>query len=48
MVPDRIHRIKNNGMSPQLGEYYIIRLDAGEQEEKVILKTLAVTDKIEE
>lgn len=46
--PDRIHRIKNNGMSPQLGEYYIIRLDAGEQEEKVILKTLAVTDKIEE
>lgn len=46
--PNRIRRIKNNGMSPKLGEYYIIRLDAGEEEEKVILKTLAVTNKVEE
>lgn len=50
--PERTYRIKNDHnnpeTSPKLGEYYIIRLDAGEEEEKVILKTLAVTDKIEE
>ena len=50
--PERTYRIKNDRnnpeTSPKLGEYYIIRLDAGEKEEKVILKTLAVTDKVEE
>lgn len=50
--PERIYRIKNDHnnpeTSPKLGEYYIIRLDAGEEEEKAILKTLAITDKVEE
>lgn len=43
--PDRIHRIKNNSASPQLGEYYIIRLDAGEEEEPYSLRTVALTEK---
>ena len=29
----RTYRIKNNGQAPQLGEYYIITLDAGEEPE---------------
>ena len=31
--PNRTYRIKNNGQAPQLGEYYIITLDAGEEPE---------------
>lgn len=31
--PIRTYRIKNNGQAPQLGEYYIITLDAGEEPE---------------
>ena len=31
--PTRTYRIKNNGQAPQLGEYYIITLDAGEEPE---------------
>lgn len=50
--PERTYRIKNDlnnpETSPKLGEYYIIRLDAGKEEEKVILKSLVVTDKVEE
>lgn len=43
--PERTYRIKNNGSSPQLGEYYIIRLDAGAEEEKYSLKSIALTEK---
>lgn len=50
--PERTYRIKNDHnnpeTSPKLGEYYIIRLDAGKEEEKVILKSLVVTDRVEE
>lgn len=48
--PERTYRVKNDRnnpeTSPKLGEYYIINLDAGEQEEKISLRTLALTDKI--
>lgn len=43
--PERTYRIKNNGSSPQLGEYYIIRLDAGAEEEAYSLKSIALTEK---
>ena len=50
--PERTYRIKNDlnnpETSPKLGEYYVIRLDAGKEEEKVILKSLVVTHKVEE
>lgn len=46
--PERTYRLKNDGVSPKLGEYYIIRLDAGEKEEAYSLRTVAVTDKVEE
>lgn len=50
--PERTYRVKNiqnnPATSPVLGEYYIIRLDAGEQEEKLTLKTFALTDKVKE
>lgn len=42
--PERTYRLKNNGSSPKLGEYYIIRLDAGEEEE-ASLKSIALTEK---
>lgn len=42
--PERTYRLKNNGSSPMLGEYYIIRLDAGEKEE-ASLKSIALTEK---
>ena len=31
--PTRVYRIKNKEQAPQLGEYYIITLDAGEEPE---------------
>lgn len=50
--PERTYRVKNDRKNPEtspvLGEYYIIRLDAGEQEERISLKTWALTDKVEE
>jgi len=45
--PERTYRLKNDGVSPKLGEYYIIRLDAGKEEEVYSLRTVAVTDKVE-
>ncbi|WP_293709267.1 DUF4493 domain-containing protein [uncultured Parabacteroides sp.] len=46
--PERTYRVKNNTNSPKLGEYYIINLDAGEQPQKLSLKAVSLTDKIEE
>lgn len=43
--PERTYRIKNNGSSPQLGEYYIIRLDAGAEKKAYSLKSIALTEK---
>lgn len=33
--PDRIYRLTNNEVSPKLGEYYLITLDAGTEELKL-------------
>lgn len=46
--PERVYRIKNNGNAPQLGEYYIITLDAGEEQEQAkaaSLQTIVLTEK---
>lgn len=48
--PERTYRIMNDentpATSPKLGEYYIIRLDAGEEEEAAYsLKSIALTEK---
>ncbi|WP_456087709.1 DUF4493 domain-containing protein [Parabacteroides sp.] len=37
--PERVWRITNNGNAPKTGEYYIIRLDAGDQPETVSLRS---------
>lgn len=39
VYPERVWRITNNGNAPKTGEYYIIRLDAGEQPETVSLRS---------
>lgn len=47
--PERTYRVVNDknhpNTPPQLGEYYIIRLDAGAEEEKYSLKSIALTEK---
>lgn len=47
--PERTYRVVNDkntpNTPPELGEYYIIRLDAGEQEEAYSLKSIALTEK---
>lgn len=37
--PERVWRITNQGNAPKTGEYYIIRLDAGDQPETVSLRS---------
>lgn len=37
--PERVWRITNQGNAPKTGEYYIIRLDAGDQPEAVSLRS---------
>lgn len=37
--PERVWRITNNGNAPKTGEYYIIRLDVGDQPETVSLRS---------
>lgn len=39
VYPERVWRITNQGDTPKTGEYYIIRLDAGDQPETVSLRS---------
>lgn len=47
--PERTYRVVNDennpNTPPELGEYYIIRLDAGAEEEAYSLKSIALTEK---
>ena len=47
--PERVYRITNKGNAPQLGEYYIITLDAGESPEEntetTSLRSTVLTEK---
>ena len=38
--PERVWRIKNGNDAPKTGEYYIIRLDVGDQPETLSLRSV--------
>ena len=40
--PTRVYRIKNKEQAPQLGEYYIITLDAGEEPNEASLRAVQI------
>lgn len=42
--PERTWRITNKGNAPRLGEYYVIKLDAGQTPEATSLKSLLLTE----